>query len=69
MSNSAVNLKILDYVNFPSDVVAVDWYLYRGLLKENQAIFTYDMITYYRQYDNNTIGLKNDGKYKFWWEK
>ena len=28
------------------------------------------MITYYRQHDNNTIGLNvKNGKYSLWWEE
>jgi len=69
LSNTSINLNILNRVKFPEDLVAVDWYLYKALLKEHSAIFTNEAITYYRQYESNTVGLKNDGKFKFWWEE
>jgi len=68
LSNTAINLKILRNINIPDNIIGVDWFLYKQLLKHNQAIFTNETITFYRQYENNTVGLKNDGKFKFWWE-
>jgi len=71
LSNTAVNIKILNKVRFESDIVAVDWFFYKSLLaKGHKAIFTNKMETYYRQHENNTIGLDiiND-KYPLWWEK
>lgn len=70
LSNTAINLHILDNkVKFPKNIVAVDWYFFKKLLKKYSALFTNEIITYYRQYENNTLGLKNDGKFLFWWEK
>lgn len=58
LSNTAVNVSILDHINFEKDLIAVDWYLYTTLLLKNKkAIFTNKTITYYRQYANNTIGI------------
>ncbi len=58
LSNTAVNVSILDNVHFDKDLIAVDWYLYTTLLLRNKtAIFTNKTITYYRQYANNTIGI------------
>jgi len=71
LSNTAIKLDILEEVVFDEDLVAVDWYLYKGLLKNrSNAVFINKAITYYRQYKNNTIGLQVvDGKYYFWWEQ
>lgn len=71
LSNTAINLSILDEVIFDKEIVAVDWMLYKNLLKNNKtAIFINTAITYYRQHKNNVVGLKAcKGKYYFWWEK
>ena len=69
LSNTAINVDILGKIEIPSDIVAVDWYLYKKLLKKYKAIFTNETITFYRQYENNTLGLNyKDNKYQFWWE-
>ena len=70
MSNTAINLNILDKVAFDKSQVAVDWFLFKNLLKlNNKAIFTNEIISYYRQYPGNTIGLRaTDEKYPLWWE-
>jgi hypothetical protein len=69
LSNTAINLDIVNKkVEFPKDIIAVDWYLFKSLLKNYNALFTNEIVTYYRQYENNTIGLKNDGNFLFWWE-
>ncbi len=60
MSNTAINLSILDEVEFDSGLIAVDWFLFSVLLldKSNKAVFTSDTQTFYRQYDDNTVGMK-----------
>ena len=70
LSNTALNVKIMSNIIFDEKLVAVDWFLYKKLLKSgNKAIFTNDVETFYRQYENNTIGLSNDEKsYPLWWE-
>ena len=70
LSNTAVNVSILDKVQFDKDLIAVDWFLYKSLLKlKYSAIFTNETETYYRQYANNTIGLDTkNGIYPLWWE-
>jgi glycosyltransferase involved in cell wall biosynthesis len=71
LSNTAINLNILDRLTIDKDIVAVDWFIYKKLLKERYiAIFTNETVTYYRQYGNNTVGLNSqDGSYPLWWEK
>jgi hypothetical protein len=54
---SAVRSEIIREINIPSDIIAVDWYLYTilllngfaGKLVENASV-------YYRQHYNNTVG-------------
>jgi hypothetical protein len=71
LSNTALKINILSKVSFDKDLVAVDWYLYKGLLKNGcKAIFTNKAITYYRQYAFNTIGLQVlKGVHYLWWEQ
>jgi len=71
LSNTALKINILSKVSFDKDLVAVDWYLYKSLLKNScKAIFTNKAITYYRQHKDNTIGLQaGKGKYYLWWEQ
>jgi len=72
LSNTALKTTLFEEkVDFPSTLVAVDWYLYRSLLaKGYKALFTNETETFYRQYGNNTLGLKQErGKYLLWWEE
>ena len=71
LSNTAINVNILDKIVFDKEIVAVDWFLYKGLLKSGHtAVFTNEAETYYRQYENNTIGLNTtNGNFPLWWEK
>jgi glycosyltransferase involved in cell wall biosynthesis len=71
MSNTAINLNILDKVKFDDSLVAVDWFMFKDLLKlGHKAIFTNEIISYYRQYFDNTIGLREmEGRHLLWWEK
>jgi len=71
MTNTAINLNILDKVKFDDSLVAVDWLMFKDLLKlGHKAIFTNEIISYYRQYSGNTIGLREmEGRYLLWWEK
>jgi glycosyltransferase involved in cell wall biosynthesis len=71
LSNTAIKTNILNSVEFDKDLVVVDWYLYKKLLKDGcNSIFTNKATTYYRQYDFNTIGLQVvKGVYYLWWEQ
>ena len=70
LTNTALNITILEQVIFDESLVAVDWFLFKKLLKiGHKAIFTNETITYYRQHPTNLVGLDNrDGTYPFWWE-
>jgi len=62
LSNTAINLSCLpkSLVRFPDELVAVDWYFYSTLLNSGlTAIFVNDIVTYYRQYSENTIGASS----------
>ena len=70
LSNTAIKLSGMSKIKIENDLVAIDWHIFKNLLKGGKvAIFSNEMITYYRQYDNNTVGLKvENGKYILWWE-
>jgi len=60
LSNTAINLDklSLDLTQFSDDLIAVDWYFFSILLFNGfKALFIADEITFYRQYDLNTIGI------------
>ena len=71
MSNTAIKLKNLSKVFFDDKIVSVDWFFFKRLLENGfKAIFTNEIITYYRQHQKNTIGLSaKKNVYKLWWEK
>jgi glycosyltransferase involved in cell wall biosynthesis len=59
LSNTAIKLRDLSKVELPENLVALDWYIFSKFLMDGKkAIFTNETISYYRQHDNNTIGLK-----------
>jgi len=60
LSNTAINLRIvcLDDIVFSDELIAVDWYFFSLLLiAGHRAQFRADIMTYYRQYGGNTIGI------------
>lgn len=71
LSNTAVNISILNRVQFDKDLVAVDWFFYKNLLETGlKAIFTNEIETFYRQHPSNTVGLNmQDNNFLLWWEK
>ena len=71
MSNTAIKLKNLSKVLFDDKIISVDWFFFKMLLESGfKAIFTNEIITYYRQHEKNTIGLSvKKNVYKLWWEK
>ena len=60
MSNSAFTSELYDGFSLPSNLVAVDWYLFTRLLLavDRRAVFTAQTQTYYREYESNTVGMK-----------
>lgn len=71
MTNTAIKLKNITKVSFDEKIIAVDWYFFKTLLGQGlKAIFTNETVSFYRQYDNNTVGLSvEDNTYYLWWEK
>ena len=71
LSNTAIKLKKIKKVSFNDKIVAVDWYFFEKILKKGlRAIFTNETESFYRQHENNTIGLHiRNNKYYLWWEK
>lgn len=66
LSNTAIKLDSLQKVLIPTDLIAVDWYLFSMLLMDGKkAVFTNETISYYRQYQQNTVGFKKLDKVSF----
>ncbi|EME9802044.1 NeuD/PglB/VioB family sugar acetyltransferase [Vibrio alginolyticus] len=60
LSNTAIRLQGLDAdtLRFPSSLIAVDWFLFTQLLYQSKrAVFTNQAITFYRQHQENTVGV------------
>ncbi len=59
LTHTAINLESIKNFYIPEDVIAVDWWIYTILLL-NGATGKYidNAITYYRQSDNNLVGMK-----------
>ncbi len=59
LSNTAIKLKNIENIFIPEDLEAVDWYIFSILLiKDKKAIFTNETISFYRQHQENIVGLK-----------
>lgn len=71
MSNTAIKLKNISKVIFDDNIISIDWFFFRAILKQGlKALFTNETETFYRQHKNNTVGLRvKDDKYYLWWEK
>ncbi|WP_029846620.1 NeuD/PglB/VioB family sugar acetyltransferase [Vibrio parahaemolyticus] len=60
LSNTAIRLVGLeaDTFRFPRTLIAVDWFLFTRLLYQSKrAVFTNQAITFYRQHQENTVGI------------
>ena len=66
-SNTAFKTELIDSdIIIPEDLTIVDWYFYTLLLNKGcKATFTSNSITYYRQSDNNIIGINNVSEEKY----
>lgn len=71
MSNTAMKLKNIKKVSFNDKIIAVDWFFFKKILKQGlKAQFTNETESFYRQHENNTIGLNiQNNKHYLWWEK
>lgn len=65
LSNTALNTNILKDITIPKDIMAVDWYIFSILLFHGaRSVFTNKCLTWYRQHENNLIGIKQVDKLK-----
>ncbi|MDN5059235.1 glycosyltransferase [Aliarcobacter butzleri] len=59
LSNTAINLNNLEKIILPEHLIAVDWYIFTILLVHGKkAIFTNETVSFYRQYQENIVGIK-----------
>lgn len=57
-SNTALNIKKIYPIVLPEEIKIVDWYFFTNLLIRGFSIgFEQQALTYYRQHDNNAIGI------------
>lgn len=70
MTNTAIRLKGIERVSFSEEIISVDWYFFKRMLRKGcKAIFTNETESFYRQHKNNTAGLSvKNNKYYLWWE-
>lgn len=60
LGNTSVRRSVLQDISIPSDTIAVDWMIFTDmLLRGASAIFKADSVSYYRQHEENTAGLRN----------
>ena len=60
LTNSGINLLQVRIPNIPDDIVAIDWFLFSSILLQGiEAKFVRETVTYYRQDENNTVGMTN----------
>jgi len=59
LSNTAIRLSIVGQMHFPTELIAVDWYLFSLLLSNGaSAVFNCKGTTFYRQHDSNIVGFQ-----------
>lgn len=58
LGNTAVRANLLHNLVIPKEIIAVDWFIFSLIIKNFEAKFIDDVETYYRQYDSNLIGCK-----------
>jgi len=70
MTNTAIKLKDIEKVSFNKEIIAIDWYFFKTILKKGlKAIFINETESFYRQHKNNVAGLSvRNNKYYLWWE-
>ncbi len=60
LSNTAVNVEKLRNIKIPSDVIAIDWWIFTQLLATGAVGQKCDGKTYYRQTGDNTVGISQN---------
>lgn len=58
LTNTAIRTDIINEIYLPDDIIGIDWFLFSSLMIENKikGYFTTDCLSYYRQYNNNSMG-------------
>ena len=60
-SNAACRLEYLKNKNIPSEIIAVDWFLFAKAIQSGaRACFTARTNTYYRQWKENIVGINKN---------
>ena len=60
LGNTSIRQSTLRDIPIPSGTIAVDWMIFTDmLLRGASAIFKTDSVSFYRQHEQNTVGLKN----------
>ena len=60
LSNTAAKVNVFKNISINPSLLAVDWFIFSyALNNEAQAIFTNNTQTFYRQHQDNTIGIGN----------
>ena len=60
LGNSAVKKSLLIDLKIPKQLIAVDWYIYSKIIKDFEAAFIRECVTFYRQHDLNVVGVSKD---------
>jgi len=59
LTNTGVNLKFLTNFYIPENIIAVDWWIFTILLLNGaKGRYIDNATTFYRQFDNNLVGIK-----------
>ena len=57
-TNTSILLKNVDIPTFIPSLIASDWFFFTKLIQNGaSSIFTNEAISYYRQHENNTLGI------------
>ncbi len=59
LGNSAVKTKLLNGIVIPDSIIASDWYIFSKVINDFEANFIPDCVTFYRQHNFNSIGVKD----------
>ena len=60
LSNSGVRVAKIGDLKIPEGIIAVDWWIYSNLLIKNlEGKFVSEAVTFYRQGENNLVGMGN----------
>lgn len=58
LGNTAVRTEIMNEIQIPESITAIDWFVFYQWLQPTRGVFTHHGHVWYRQHDANTIGIK-----------